>query len=79
MSKRRYKGVHFRAERNHWVARIVFKGQRIYIGSYQTEQEALEAYEQKSLELYKGYDRVNEPELAAAGPQQDITKIGGSK
>lgn len=58
---RRFKGVLYRAERDHWVARIVFKGQRIYIGSFPTEEAALEAYEAKSLELY-GYDRVNQVE-----------------
>jgi hypothetical protein len=70
MSERKFKGVYYRKERDHWVARIVFNNKRIYIGSYKTEQEAMDAYEEKSLELYE-FDRVND---VTPNPERGLEK-----
>lgn len=54
-----FRGVHYDKHRDRWAARIRFKT-KTYYKYAKTEQEALDWYENKSLELY-GFDRVNEP------------------
>ena len=50
----KYKGVCHRPDSRgkKWQARIGFDGKRIYIGSYDTEDEAGIAYNEKAKELY---------------------------
>lgn len=41
----RHTGVHWRDRRKPWVAQIKIDGQRVYLGSYETEESAAEAYQ----------------------------------
>ncbi len=41
-----YKGVHWRKERRKWQAKIQVEGERIYLGNFDTPEEASEAYNQ---------------------------------
>ena len=50
-SRHNLKGAHYHLPTNRWRARIVYKGQYQYIGTFETEQEAHEAYIAKRKEL----------------------------
>ena len=39
-----YKGVHFRKDRNTWVALIRHDGQRTYLGSFKKKEDAAQVY-----------------------------------
>ena len=52
----KYKGV--RRHRSKWQANI-FKGKKIYIGSFDNEDEAARAYNEKAKELFGEYARPN--------------------
>lgn len=45
------KGVHYRADRGVWLAKIRSCGRTFYIGSYQTMDEAAAAYDQYAIHL----------------------------
>ncbi len=50
---KKHKGVYFLKRRNHWKAMVSLPaGGREYIGYYESEDEAIEAYEKRFLELY---------------------------
>lgn len=53
------KGASFHKETKKWVARIGWKGRTLYIGLYETPQEAHEAYCKKATELYGEYARFS--------------------
>lgn len=44
-------GIHFVSKLSKWMARVQFKGKRFYLGLFETEAEAREAYVQKKREL----------------------------
>jgi hypothetical protein len=51
----RFRGVKYRADarlKRKWVAQITYKGKHIHIGVFQTEQQAVIAWNQKAKELY---------------------------
>jgi hypothetical protein len=50
---RKTKGVY--RHRTKWVARISFNGDRIYLGRFDSMDEALNAYNKKSKELFKEF------------------------
>ncbi len=58
---RRFKGVFKSSLGNNWYSRIQIKLNRIYIGTYQTEEEAAHAYDTKAKELFGEYARLNFP------------------
>lgn len=45
--KSKYAGVTWRKNRSFWVSNIFVNGKKIYLGSFQTELEASEAYQNK--------------------------------
>lgn len=47
-----YLGVSFRKDRGKWSAKIYFNKKRIFIGNFNTEKEAAEAYNLKAVELF---------------------------
>lgn len=55
----RYKGVTWRNDRNKWRSQITYCGKRIYLGLYETEQEAALAYNKAAKKLYGEYARLN--------------------
>lgn len=56
-----YKGIYFRT-RNCWQARIKYKQKLIYIGSFKTKEEAARAYNEKALELFGEFAKLNQIE-----------------
>lgn len=57
-----FKYSHFKGVtkfKNSWKARIQSNGERITIGTYKTEAEAAEAYNQKAKELHGQFARLN--------------------
>lgn len=58
--KKGTRGVSYRESRNRWVATIYDGEKSVYIGSYRTEAEAIEAYDQKCRELFGERALVND-------------------
>ena len=54
-----FKGVHFRKDRGKWRVLIRYNGKQKYVGSFHTENEAAEAYNQKALENFGQFARLN--------------------
>ena len=48
----RFKGVSWVSRRNHWIAQIVANGRYRYLGSFQTQQAAQDAYAAASERLH---------------------------
>jgi hypothetical protein len=53
----KYKGI--TKHRNKWVAQITKDYQHLYIGSYNTQEEAARAYDKMALEKFGEFARVN--------------------
>ena len=62
-SASKYKGVHFRRDRqqNPWRVSIGYNNQRIWIGVFADEVEAAQAYDAKARELYGEFALTNFP------------------
>lgn len=54
----KYKGVN--RHDGKWQARIGYKYKQLYIGFYDTEIEAAEAYNQKAIEIFGEFAKVNQ-------------------
>lgn len=55
----KYKGVHWRKDRNRWSAEIKVKFQHIKLGCYATELEAARAYDAAALQHFGEFARLN--------------------
>lgn len=55
----KYKGVHWRKNRKHWMARIMVSGKEMYIGSFDNEISACHAYDEKAKELFGKFAYLN--------------------
>ncbi len=61
----KHKGVHFhksRQGRKKWDAYINVNGKRIYLGSYQTQEEAAMVYDAEAKKYYGEFARLNFPQ-----------------
>lgn len=56
----KFKGVHFRKDRQKWQAQIKNDGVSIRLGCYFTEEEAALAYNKKAVELFGEFAKLNE-------------------
>lgn len=56
-----YIGVSFKKRDNIWVAQIQFRNKKIWIGGYDSEIEAAQAYDKKAIELYGDTAKINFP------------------
>ena len=60
--KSRYKGVYYSESYGgpkKWRAELNFNGRRVHAGCYMTEEQAIEAYNTKALELFGAFARIN--------------------
>lgn len=55
--KSKYKGVHF--FKGKWVARIQVKGERKYLGSFESEEEAAKAYDNSAKFYFGNWANLN--------------------
>lgn len=58
-NKSGYIGVHLQSKRNKYIANIRFGGKCLYIGSFETAQEAAIAYNNKAIELFGDNANLN--------------------
>ena len=56
---RRFKGTAKVTKSNKYQARIRYEGKLIYLGSYNTEEEAAHAYDRKAIELFGELANLN--------------------
>ena len=56
----KYKGVTWRNDRGKWRSNITHCGRRIYLGLYDTEEEAALAYNVAAKEIFGEYAKLNE-------------------
>ena len=59
-ARSRYRGATWHRQRRKWRARIKHRGREIHLGLYQTEREAVLAYNAKATELYGEFARLND-------------------
>lgn len=59
-ARSRYKGVVFDKQKSRWMASIRLNYRKIFIGYYDTEEEAAVSYNQKAKELFGEYARLND-------------------
>jgi hypothetical protein len=62
-----FKGVNWSGAKTHkWQARIMRNGKRVFLGNFDTPEEAARAYDTAARELFGEHARLNFPEEAAA-------------
>ena len=54
-----FKGVYWQSHRNKWRAQIVFNGEHVTIGSFDSERKAAVAYDEMAFNLYGDYAKLN--------------------
>jgi hypothetical protein len=54
-----YKGVYWFKRAHVWVARITFNQKMLFLGYFHNPKEAAKAYDQKAIELFGEYARIN--------------------
>lgn len=55
-----YKGVTKHKNKDKWQASLFYRGKRIYIGIYDCKLKAARAYNEKSLEIFGEFARIND-------------------
>ncbi len=60
-NKAGYKGVYFNKTKKKWDAQISVGGKSMYIGRYETAEDAARAYDKRALELFGEFAYLNFP------------------
>ena len=60
-SSSKYKGVSWDKEHKNYRADITYKGKRIHLGHYTNEKDAARAYDNKAIELFGAFAKLNLP------------------
>jgi hypothetical protein len=55
----RYKGVAWHIKHERWISNIRYQGRRIHLGWFFDEESAARAYNEKALELFGDFARLN--------------------
>lgn len=55
----KYKGIYLHPKNNIWIAQITYNGKTLHIGSFTSEVRAVKAYNNKAIELFKEYAKLN--------------------
>lgn len=55
----KYKGVHFRKDRQKWQVQIKHHGQSIRLGCFFSEEDAALAYNKKAIEIFGEFAKLN--------------------
>jgi AP2 domain/HNH endonuclease len=63
-SRSKYKGVRYEKRTKKWIAEVTHKGKKHYLGSFDNEIAAAQAYDRKAAELFGPYARLNFPHEA---------------
>jgi len=59
-AKHQYKGVDYLPEKNKWMARITVEGKQLYIGIFDTPEQAAEAYNKRAIHHFGEFAKLNE-------------------
>jgi len=62
VSRSKYKGIFWQKKQKKWVARIMFDGNRIYLGCFKDEIEAAKAYDKAARKYHKEFACFNFPD-----------------
>jgi len=57
----KFKGVYWRKDRGHWVARLRHKWTSYYLGSFVEEELAARAYDNAARKIFGSFARLNAP------------------
>ncbi len=55
----KYKGVYYCKRAHRWIARIYLNKKSIHLGSFMSEEAARDAYNQKALEFFGEFAKIN--------------------
>ena len=67
----KFKGVHLHAANQKWIAQIMIEKEKVYLGSFNTQEQAAQAYDQKALDVFGKFALLNFP----ITPPPSIPKI----
>jgi hypothetical protein len=74
-----YKGVSRNRKTGQCIARIGYKGEKIYLGTFKTDREAARAYDRAAVLFHGPYARLNFPEEWVTGQWKPVSEDESDK